>query len=93
MNTIIKNNVHQYLGLTDLILHNFYLCETKDTSYHRGEGKNVIIFIGGNIGDINRVHYFYENEKVITHSDINHLLNNFRIKENVTEKCKLICEL
>ena len=92
MEVIIKNNVHKYLGLKDLILHNFYLGETKDILYHRERGKNVIIFIGGN-GDSNRVHYFYENEKVITHSDINYLLNNFIIRENVTEKCKLICEL
>ena len=93
MDVIINKKETKYLGQSDLKLHNFYLAETKNKTHHLGANKNVIIFIGEIRGDSDRVHYFYENEKLITHSDISHLLDNFRIKENVTEKCKLICEL
>ena len=93
MNTVIIGRNCKNLGRYDLMLHNFYLAVTKKEDHNFGKGKNVIVFIGENIGNTTRVHYFYENEKFITQSDIKYLLDNFDIKENVTEKCKLICEL
>lgn len=93
MEVIIKNKESEHLSLKDLILHNFYLAVTKNKTHNSGKGRKAIIFIGENIGSDNRVHYFYQNEKYITHSNIEYLLENFEIKENVTEKCKLICEL
>ena len=96
MDVIINKKETKYLGQSDLKLHNFYLAETKNKTHRLGVNKNVIIFILKGIGDEDistRVYYFYENEEFITYSNISYLLDNFRIKENVTEKCKLICEL
>ena len=93
MDIVIVEEKNKHLSRQDLNLHYFYLVYTKKESHLQGKGKRAIAFISDISGNTGKVHYFYEKEKYITHSDIKYLLENFEIKENVTEKCKLICEL